>query len=436
MDAAMQILRCRLYDPRASPVFASAEENRRKLYDLFRHTICQACNNSALLLGPRGCGARARFERNPGDFSGSNFDRREDLLFVISPLKLLFCCFRSQVRLNGLLHADDRSALKEIAKQLCVEHELEFSKAASFEENLRFLTVILEQFSLSHKALVLVLDEFDLFAQKPKQSLLYNLLDLLQSPSSQAAVIGISCRLDADQLLEKRVRSRFSQRKILFLPPPSEEITRFLEAVLVIPVDSSANLAQHANAFNAKISAWLQMETTKELVNKLAALDSSPRNIIDSVFRNLLDYLKNTKSTTPKHPPTICALADLSVLELFLLTSMKRLENKERDTYTFNSVFKEYQDGYKSSDSYSKKAAYKAFEHLLERELIGYSDGRAVSTLSHLRPVKMLISFEELEQGLEASPICPATLRQWYSQPGDLSMFSLITFSWNVSAEA
>ncbi|XP_024529267.1 origin of replication complex subunit 4 isoform X4 [Selaginella moellendorffii] len=432
MDAAMQILRCRLYDPRASPVFASAEENRR--WGEFSSF-----------------GRSAQLFSSPGNcmiFSGTRFVKRATiqrcflgpeavvLEHVLREIQETFPDRISIVRLNGLLHADDRSALKEIAKQLCVEHELEFSKAASFEENLRFLTVILEQFSLSHKALVLVLDEFDLFAQKPKQSLLYNLLDLLQSPSSQAAVIGISCRLDADQLLEKRVRSRFSQRKILFLPPPSEEITRFLEAVLVIPVDSSANLAQHANAFNAKISAWLQMETTKELVNKLAALDSSPRNIIDSVFRNLLDYLKNTKSTTPKHPPTICALADLSVLELFLLTSMKRLENKERDTYTFNSVFKEYQDGYKSSDSYSKKAAYKAFEHLLERELIGYSDGRAVSTLSHLRPVKMLISFEELEQGLEASPICPATLRQWYSQPGDLSMFSLITFSWNVSAEA
>ncbi|XP_024530224.1 uncharacterized protein LOC112346170 [Selaginella moellendorffii] len=36
----------------------------------------------------------------------------------------------------------------------------------------------------------LALDKFDLSTQKPKQSLiLYNLLDLLQSPSSQAATI-------------------------------------------------------------------------------------------------------------------------------------------------------------------------------------------------------------------------------------------------------
>lgn len=31
---------------------------------------------------------------------------------------------------------------------------------------------------------------------------------------------------DADQLLEKRVKSRFSHRKLLFLPPSEEDIYR------------------------------------------------------------------------------------------------------------------------------------------------------------------------------------------------------------------
>lgn len=33
---------------------------------------------------------------------------------------------------------------------------------------------------------------------------------------------------DADQLLEKRVRSRFSHRKLLFLPPSKEDIQRYV----------------------------------------------------------------------------------------------------------------------------------------------------------------------------------------------------------------
>jgi hypothetical protein len=36
--------------------------------------------------------------------------------------------------------------------------------------------------------------------------------------------VGLSCRLDADQLLEKRVRSRFSNRKLLFLPLSFEDV--------------------------------------------------------------------------------------------------------------------------------------------------------------------------------------------------------------------
>jgi hypothetical protein len=32
---------------------------------------------------------------------------------------------------------------------------------------------------------------------------------------------------DADQLLEKRVRSRFSHRKLLFLPPSKEDVQRY-----------------------------------------------------------------------------------------------------------------------------------------------------------------------------------------------------------------
>jgi origin recognition complex subunit 4 len=57
---------------------------------------------------------------------------------------------------------------------------------------------------------VFVLEEFDLFATKrSKQTLLYNLLDSLQTSGMQAAVVGLSCRQDVVEMLEKRVKSRF-----------------------------------------------------------------------------------------------------------------------------------------------------------------------------------------------------------------------------------
>lgn len=47
---------------------------------------------------------------------------------------------------------------------------------------------MLQELGRGHKVVVFVLDEFDLFAKKAKQTTLYNLLDALQSAGMQ--VIG------------------------------------------------------------------------------------------------------------------------------------------------------------------------------------------------------------------------------------------------------
>lgn len=39
------------------------------------------------------------------------------------------------------------------------------------------------------------MEEFDLIAQHPKQSLLYNLFDAAQSSQNPMAVIGLTCRI-------------------------------------------------------------------------------------------------------------------------------------------------------------------------------------------------------------------------------------------------
>lgn len=43
--------------------------------------------------------------------------------------------------------------------------------------------------------IIFILDEFDLFAQHTKQSLLYNLFDVAQSAEWPIAVIGVTCRM-------------------------------------------------------------------------------------------------------------------------------------------------------------------------------------------------------------------------------------------------
>eukprot|EP00268_Persea_americana_P065709 TRINITY_DN8820_c0_g1_i6.p1 TRINITY_DN8820_c0_g1~~TRINITY_DN8820_c0_g1_i6.p1 ORF type:complete len:199 (-),score=20.43 TRINITY_DN8820_c0_g1_i6:2274-2870(-) len=177
-EEAIIFLRSRICNPSFifTPFSNSPGTNYSKLKFIISNSITEACNNSILLLGPRGCGKTAVLDLVLRDLNAEY----TDMILV--------------VRLNGLLHSDDISALKEIARQLCLENQLLFSKMASFDDNSQFMTDMLRECGLAHKTIIFVLDEFDLFTQG-KQRLLYSLLDAMQSLTSQAVVIGVSCRL-------------------------------------------------------------------------------------------------------------------------------------------------------------------------------------------------------------------------------------------------
>ena len=125
----------------------------------------------------------------------------------------------------------------------------------SFEQHLEFVVGALRDGRASNVPVIVVMDHFEGFAGSRKQTLLYNLFDLTQSArwvpyvpcagwcvarvytsphcvrpcgvgvsacaahSVQIAVIGLTTRLDAVDMLEKRLKSRFSHRQLLFLRP-------------------------------------------------------------------------------------------------------------------------------------------------------------------------------------------------------------------------
>uniref|UniRef100_A0A0A8Z9K8 Orc4 n=1 Tax=Arundo donax TaxID=35708 RepID=A0A0A8Z9K8_ARUDO len=122
----------------------------------------------------------------------------------------------------------------------------------SSDDNTEFMIDMLRECVLAHKTIIFVLEEFDLFAQG-KQRLLYSLLDAMQSLTSQAVVIGVSCRLDADKLLEKRVKSRFSHRKLLFVPSSLDNIQRLGEHLLLLAKDSGLP-AKYITDYNSRLT--------------------------------------------------------------------------------------------------------------------------------------------------------------------------------------
>ncbi|KAK7357721.1 hypothetical protein VNO80_17016 [Phaseolus coccineus] len=408
---AVNVLRSRICDPKFIFNNDYPDSNYSKLKFMISSSVTEACNNSILLLGPRGSGKSAVLE------------------VVIQDLLQEYPDSISVIRLNGLLHCDDISAFKEIARQLCMEHQLLFSKAASFDDNSQFMVAILKECGLAHKTVIFVLEEFDLFA-RGKQRLLYSLLDAMQSIASQAVVLGISCRLDADQLLEKRVRSRFSHRKLLFLPPSMEDSQKLLMHMLTLPTDSSFP-HDYAVEFNRKVQNIIEDRKFKETIKKYLNVDSCIKHLLRFLFCAVSHMDMQTGflsqenfeiafSSIQRQPKLEC-LRNCSNLELHILVCMKRLEVKEQSLCNFNSVMKEYKrmhDSFRTSEHYSRNVCLRAFEHLIHREMICFTDNRGQSLSVEFRPVKLLISSAELHQGLRAYNSCPAYLLKLMDREG------------------
>ena len=122
------------------------------------------------------------------------------------------------------------------------------SRLGSFCDGLRFVLHLLRRSQPGRRAngggrregqarpVVFILHDFELFAQRPKQVLLYSLFDLLQTEDAQMAVVGLTTRVDAADLLEKRVRSRFSQR-LLLVPPlvTTDDCAALIRHTLALP---------------------------------------------------------------------------------------------------------------------------------------------------------------------------------------------------------
>ena len=193
-----------LYIPSTLPSLSSQHS---ALSDLLDRTLTTKVNNAALLVGYPGCGKSALTHSVLLDLH-----RRH------APLGRSF----TVVRLDGRLHGDDTVAMRELVRQLTVDLEIEKPAAtADFAVLLGYLRDILCS-SFASTAVVFVLDHFDLLAaNKAKQTLLYNLCNLLQE-DYHLSIVGLTRRIDCFDLLEKRIKSRFAAQRLHFTPCSEE----------------------------------------------------------------------------------------------------------------------------------------------------------------------------------------------------------------------
>ncbi|MES1911836.1 MAG: hypothetical protein MHM6MM_004206 [Cercozoa sp. M6MM] len=137
------------------------------------------------------------------------------------------------VWLDGTCFGDDLSALKEIALQLhlyeaiqelekeAVEEAVIHSRAernrkrmTSFQQCLVHLQSALQKRKIEGSTIVFVLDSFEDFAKRSRQTLLYNLFDLLHFGQVRISAVCITSDLNAFNSLEKRVQSRATHRLV------------------------------------------------------------------------------------------------------------------------------------------------------------------------------------------------------------------------------
>ncbi|MCL7041076.1 hypothetical protein MKW94_010508, partial [Papaver nudicaule] len=187
-----------------------------------------------------------------------------------------------------------------------------------------------------------------------------------------------------------------------------------LEHTLSLPADSSFP-HDFVVKFNEEIHNILRDQRFKAILTKLSDADSSVNNLLSFLFRAIscMDTktgflsVKNfeTASKSIHRQPKLESLQGCSILELYLLMCMKKLEATEQNSYNFNSVMKEYkeiQEAIKTSDNYERDRCFTAFEHLEQRGLISFEDVRGMNLSLQFRPVKLLVSSYQLQESLKS----------------------------------
>ncbi|KAK0284963.1 origin recognition complex subunit 4 [Friedmanniomyces endolithicus] len=330
-----------------------------KVSTLIAQTVTASESNSMLLIGARGSGKTALVNQilreqaieHPGDFH--------------------------VVRLSGFIHTDDKIALREIWRQLGREMEVEDDEGPSSRNYADTLTTLLallskpgeqgreQQADHVMKSVVFVLDEFELFATHPRQTLLYNLFDIAQSRKAPIAVLGLTTKIDVSESLEKRVKSRFSHRYVhLGLAKSFAAFQDGSKAALCIAQDTlteneKTQLCGSGAAWNALIDDVFSTEafenhmrrlyyTTKSLPElasgMLLPIANIPLNGSNTSSAALLEHL-NTSLQPSLTPPDskLDILPSLSTLQLALLICAARLTNiYNTDLISFALAYEEY----------------------------------------------------------------------------------------------
>jgi len=359
----------------------------RALYGLVRSSVYEHEGNSCLVAGESGCGKSVLVE------SVLRYVQHECMMErVLAPWT---------VRLSALVHPTDRLCLSAMARQLMDQDALsqnnqvddmlgpeqeeeeddedrpliEWAHASASEDEddapmeevtpaptttdanailstlaaaLSHILSLLSTHTLGKRPLVLILDQFDQFAQRPRQALLYCLLDAVQSGSYAPGlvVIGTSTRVDATDFLEKRVKSRFSHRIVHVHPPSFDQYVILARTALL---GGMSNTLPPDAGWEKQVDALLQDPSFRASLRRLHDLSGDVRLLYQALWPPIAALSASrphleasafvAAAQAQRLDPTFAFLQELSNPEMAILISARHLQLCEREPFTFEMCF-------------------------------------------------------------------------------------------------
>ncbi|KAH8370825.1 hypothetical protein KR093_005118 [Drosophila rubida] len=421
------------------------EAERSNVRQLLQRTAEMGESNSLLLIGPRGAGKTTLI-------NAVLTDLLDNKAFVDNTLI---------VHLDGNLHTDDRIALKSITVQMRLENAADGKVFGSFAENLAFLLQCLKAGDKKSKSVVFILEEFDLFCTHHNQTLLYNLFDVSQSAQAPICVLGVTCRLDVIELLEKRVKSRFSHRQVFLFPSANqfEEYSALFQELISIPsskelkitadrLDSLELLKSEACTFqlnhfdgveytfdkrfvdnwNKEISKLIKSPAVQRTLQTLYDFDISQAFLKMFIFRLVAQMKLEAPHITADQVTALASqyecddkvdlLLGLSVLELCLIIAIKHHSTiYDRDPFNFEIVFGRFNKFAKVSSTMQgieRAIVLKAFEHLRIVELIMPLSSSGVGKVQkEFEMHKLALTYGQIHLAVQRYQALPTEVAQW-----------------------
>lgn len=334
---------------------SSLAEPYHEVYGILKQTIKDYEGHSTLVVGPRGSGKSLIIDR------------------ALNELREIYHDLFITIKLNALLHSDDKIALREIARQLDTSSRSGDKTSTTFEQRAisdTFSNILLtldsnapgreyDEATEQPVPIVFIIDEIEKFTGSNKQTLLYNLFDLSQSSKIPICVVGVSTKITTGELLEKRVRSRFSQRTISIKRAPTiEDFWKNACLSLTVPhtLFDAFNDKTYPGAWNDKISELFTFPSgMKKVLYKIYFATKSYKDFNNCcmlpvsqiseacMFPQLEAFQKYLENQSPSYAQTIvCALSNLELL--LVLAAARWIEKVDVPQVNFNLAYKEYKE--------------------------------------------------------------------------------------------